>query len=171
MPPIQTAADWVNRHATTLLRVSLAAIFCWFGLLKPLGLSPAADLVGRTVFWFDASWFVPLLGWWEVAIGVGLLVRPLVPAALGLLFLQMPGTFLPLLLLPEVCFSEFPYGLTLEGQYIVKNLTLISAAIVVAAATHAPRREVAVTRAATGATPDPRRSASRSTRRIRLHVA
>ena len=43
----------------------------------------------------------------------------------------MPGTFLPLILLPEVCFSNFPLGLTLEGQYIVKNLIIISAALVV----------------------------------------
>ena len=43
----------------------------------------------------------------------------------------MPGTFLPLILLPEVCFSNFPFGLTLEGQYIIKNLIIISAALVV----------------------------------------
>jgi uncharacterized membrane protein YkgB len=43
----------------------------------------------------------------------------------------MPGTFLPLILLPEVCFTSFPFGLTLEGQYIVKNLIIISAALVV----------------------------------------
>ena len=43
----------------------------------------------------------------------------------------MPGTFLPLVLFPEVCFTNFPFGLTLEGQYIVKNLIIISAALVV----------------------------------------
>lgn len=47
-----------------------------------------------------------------------------------LLFLQMPGTALPLLLLPDVCFTVFPFGLTLEGQYIIKNLVLITAGIV-----------------------------------------
>lgn len=127
-------ARWVHRHGTTLLRYSLAAIFFWFGLLKPLGVSPAAGLVADTVFWFDAGWFVPFLGFWEMAIGVGLCFRRTLPAALALLFLQMPGTFLPMVLLPDVCFTEFPYGLTLEGQYIVKNLTLISSAIVVTAA-------------------------------------
>jgi uncharacterized membrane protein YkgB len=126
-------ARWVQRHATTLLRFSLAAIFVWFGVLKPLGLSPAASLVERTVFWFDPAWFVPLLGAWETAIGIGLCFRRTLPWALALLFLQMPGTFLPLVLLPDVCFTEFPYGLTLEGQYIIKNLCLISAAIVVTA--------------------------------------
>ena len=48
-----------------------------------------------------------------------------------LLFLQMPGTFLPLVLLPGVCFTELPVGLTMDGQYIVKNLVLISAALVI----------------------------------------
>ena len=56
---------------------------------------------------------------------------PLPSLAIALLFLQMPGTFLPLVLLPEVCFTNAPFGLTLEGQYIIKNLTLISAGIVV----------------------------------------
>lgn len=85
----------------------------------------------RTVYWFDPDLFVPILGWWEVAIGVGLLFRPLLRFAILLLFLQMPGTFLPLVLLPGVCFTRFPVGLTLEGQYIVKNLILIAAALVV----------------------------------------
>jgi len=114
-----------------LLRYSLAIIFIWFGLLKPLGMSPAAELVANTVYWLPPDVFLPILGWWEVAIGVGLLFRPLVRMALFLLFLQLPGTALPLLLLPNVCFSKFPIGLTLEGQYIIKNLTIISAAIVI----------------------------------------
>jgi hypothetical protein len=43
----------------------------------------------------------------------------------------MPGTFLPLVLRPEICFIDAPFNLTLEGQYIVKNLVLIGAAMVV----------------------------------------
>ena len=124
-------ASWMAYYGHRLLRYSLAVIFIWFGILKPLGMSPAADLVAHTVYWFSPDVFVPILGWWEVAIGVGLLFRPLVRVALLLLFLQMPGTALPLVLLPAVCFTEIPFGLTLEGQYIVKNLTLISAAIVI----------------------------------------
>ena len=52
--------------------------------------------------------------------------------SLLLLIFQMPGTFLPLVLLPEVCFTYFPIGLTLEGQYIFKNLIIISAALTIA---------------------------------------
>ena len=132
-------AGWMDLHGRFLLRISLAIVFIWFGLLKPFGLSPAEELVKNTVYWIPADVFVPILGWWEVAIGVGMLFRPLLRAAIFLLFLQMPGTALPLVLLPEVCFAEFPYALTLEGQYIVKNLTLIAAAIVVGGTVRAMR--------------------------------
>ena len=64
-------------------------------------------------------------------IGVFLLYRPTIRLAILLLFLQMPGTALPLVLLPDVCFTNFPFGLTLEGQYIIKNLVLIAAGIVI----------------------------------------
>ena len=124
-------ASWMSYYGHRLLRYSLAIIFLWFGLLKAFGMSPAAELVAHTVYWFPPDVFVPILGLWEAAIGVGLLFRPLVRVALFLLFIQMPGTALPLVLLPDVCFSSFPLGLTLEGQYIIKNLAVISAAIVI----------------------------------------
>jgi uncharacterized membrane protein YkgB len=127
-------ADWMYRYGRILLRYSLAVIFIWFGLLKSFGVSPAEDLVARTVYWLPPEIFVPVLGWWEFLIGAFLLFRRTIRAALGLLFLQMPGTALPLVLLPEVCFAGSPLVLTLEGQYIVKNLVLISAALVVGGA-------------------------------------
>lgn len=111
--------------------VTLGVTFIWFGGLKPFGLSPAQDLVAATVYWSDPNIIVPLLGLWEVAIGICLLYPPLTRLGLGLLALQMPGTFLPLVLLPDVCFTVFPVGLTLEGQYIVKNLVIIAAALIV----------------------------------------
>lgn len=124
-------AGWMQRNGHFVLRIGLAVVFIWFGLLKPLGMSPAADLVRRTVYFVPPDVFLPLLGWWEVLIGVGLLYRPLNRVAILLLFLQMPGTLLPLVLLPEVCFTQIPWGLTLEGQYIIKNAVLIGAALVV----------------------------------------
>ena len=124
-------AGWMNANGRFFLRISLALIFIWFGALKPFGLSPAQELVSKTVYFFDPAIFVPILGWWEVLIGVCLLFRPLIRVALFFLFLQMPGTALPLVILPEVCFNGNPLFLTLEGQYIIKNLILISAAIVV----------------------------------------
>jgi uncharacterized membrane protein YkgB len=124
-------AGWMQRYGFLLLRISLALVFIWFGALKPFRISPADALIERTVYWFDPDLFIPILGAWEVAIGICLLVRPLIRVGLLLLFLQMPGTFLPLVLLPDVCFTYVPWAPTLEGQYIIKNLVLISAAIVV----------------------------------------
>ena len=60
----------MDRHGHDWLRYSLAVIFIWFGALKPFGMSPAAELVANTVFWFDPDVFVPILGWWEVAIQI-----------------------------------------------------------------------------------------------------
>ena len=124
--------EFMSKWGLTLLRYSLGIIYIWFGALKPLGLSPAQELVENTVYWFEnLKTFVPILGIWEVVIGITMIVKPLIRISIFLLFIQMPGTFLPLVLFPEVCFTNFPFGLTLEGQYIVKNLIIISAALVV----------------------------------------
>ena len=113
-------------YGIIFLRFSIGLIFVWFGFLKPFGISPAQELVTNTVYWFDDKVsFVKFLGWWEVAIGITMCIKPLIRISIFLLFLQMPGTFLPLVLLPEICFTNFPFGLTLEGQYIIKNLIII----------------------------------------------
>jgi len=131
----------MSRFGLPILRYSLAVVFIWFGGLKVIGLSPAYDLVAATVYWLTPEIIVPLLGLWEAGIGVALLFRPLTRIALLLLALQMPGTFLPLVLLPEVCFTVFPVGLTIEGQYIFKNLVLIGAGLVVGSTVRAkPQR-------------------------------
>jgi uncharacterized membrane protein YkgB len=124
-------ATWMYRNGRLFLRYSLAVIFIWFGLLKPFGMSPAADLVAKTVYWMPPEIFIPILGYWEVLIGVGLLFRPLLRISIFLLFLQMGGTIMPLFILPEICYTKFPFGLTLEGQYIIKNLLIISSALVI----------------------------------------
>jgi uncharacterized membrane protein YkgB len=124
----------MDRFGIGFLRLAIGVVFIWFGALKMVGhLSPAYDLVAATVYWLTPEIIVPLLGLWEVAIGVAFLFTPLTRVALFLLALQMPGTFLPLVLLPQVCFTIFPVGLTLEGQYIVKNLVIIGSAMVIGA--------------------------------------
>lgn len=132
-------AGWMQKYGILLLRIAVAVVFIWFGALKLFpGASPAEDLVRSTVYWFDFDWFFPVLGVWEILIGLFLLVRPLIRVAILLLFLQMPGTFLPLILEPAACFATWPFQapwdifvLTIEGQYIIKNLVLITAALVV----------------------------------------
>lgn len=121
---------------TQALRLSLAVIFILFGILKPLGLSPAEPLVRATTAWMpllSSDAWVLLVGWLEVAIGVTFLFRSTIRIGIPLLAFQMVGTFMPLLLLPDVVFQagHVPYAPSLEGQYIIKNLLIISAALVV----------------------------------------
>jgi uncharacterized membrane protein YkgB len=127
---------FMRRWGIGALRVSLALIFVWFGALKPLGVSPAETLVKLTVQWmpfFSPDTWVVVIGWWEVAIGVTFLFHRTVRIAIALLAMQMVGTFLPLIILPHVTFQAgyIPYAPTIEGQYIIKNLLIISAALVV----------------------------------------
>lgn len=127
----RAVSTWMNLHGRVFLRYSVAVIFIWFGALKPFFASPANELVKRTVYWIQPDIFLPILGWWEVAIGICFLFRPLLRAGLLLLALQLPGTFLPLLVLPHVCFERIPFVPTMEGQYIIKNLLIIGAALVI----------------------------------------
>lgn len=129
-------SGWMESWGVPALRVSLAVVFIWFGILKPFGLSSASDLVKATVGWMpllNPDQWLSVIGWWEVVIGLTFLHRSTVRIAIALLAMQMVGTFLPLILLPEVTFQSgrIPYAPTMEGQYIIKNLVLISAAMVI----------------------------------------
>jgi len=127
--------NWMAKYGLIILRIGLGIVFLWFGLLKFFkGLSPAEGLVRNTIYFFDPDIFIPILAAWESLIGIGLITGKFLRSTLLLLFLQMPGTALPLLILPEKVWTIFPYGLTLEGQYIVKNLVLIGAGFVIGAA-------------------------------------
>jgi uncharacterized membrane protein YkgB len=119
-----------------MARVSLFIVFFWFGILKPLGLSAAAPLVIKTVDWMpllSPEQWLSVIGWWEVVIGISFLFRKTTRLAIALLFLQMIGTFMPLFILPEVTFQPggVPFLPTIEGQYIIKNVIIISAALVI----------------------------------------
>ena len=122
---------WMAVNGLIALRIGLGVIFLWFGALKLVpGLSPAEDLVRRTIFFIDPDVFQPILATWEMLIGLGLLVGRGMRLTLLLLFAQMAGTTMPLIFLPEVVWTVFPYGLTLEGQYIIKNLVIIASGLV-----------------------------------------
>jgi uncharacterized membrane protein YphA (DoxX/SURF4 family) len=125
---------WMARHGVTLLRISMGVVFFWFGALKLApGLSPAETLVRETITFFPMNIFLPLLAVWEMAIGLGFITGKFTRLTILLLFLQMPGTISPMFLRPDLVWTSFPFVLTLEGQYIVKNLVIISAALVVGA--------------------------------------
>jgi uncharacterized membrane protein YphA (DoxX/SURF4 family) len=127
------------RNGILLLRISLGVVFFWFGFLKFFpGLSPAQTLAGNTIAQLSFGWLSPetavlLLAVWECLIGIGLLFGLFLRATLFLLWLQMLGTITPLFLFPELCFVSVPFVPTLEGQYIIKNMVLISAGLVIGA--------------------------------------
>ena len=106
----------------------------------PDSISPAAPLVLATVAWlplFGPETWLNIIGWWEVAIGVLFLFRKTIRIAIALLFLQMVGTFMPMFFLPEVVYQNGNVLLpTMEGQYIIKNVMIISAALVVGGQFH-----------------------------------
>ncbi len=135
----QILVRWMARHGIRLLRLSLGIIFLWFGALKFFPeLSPAEDLATRTINQLTFGLIseeiaLLILATWECLIGIGLLFRLYLRGTLLLLFVQMLGTITPIFFFPGEVFTQFPYGLTLEGQYIVKNVVLISAGIVIGA--------------------------------------
>ena len=130
---------WMARSGPVLLRMSLGAIFLWFGALKFFpDLSPAQDLATRTISVLTnglvpPSVSLPVLAAWECVIGIGLLVGRGLRGILFLLYMQMLGTLTPIVLFPNEVFSHIPYAPTLEGQYIIKNMVLLSAGVVVGA--------------------------------------
>ena len=123
-----------QRHGATALRVSLAITFLWFGALKVTNDTPVGDFVARTVDWLpgvSGGWFVPFLGLVEVLLGAALLFGRGSRIVLPLLFAHLAGTFLALVTQPDVTFQDGnPLMLTTEGEFVVKNLILLSAVLV-----------------------------------------
>jgi uncharacterized membrane protein YkgB len=123
-------SSWMQRHGYRLMRIAMGIVFIWFAALKPFGASPAEVLVAKATAWIPVPGFLYILTAWEIAIGVCFLFKRLNRWAVVLLLLHMPGTMLPLITLRDMTFVRFPFVLTLEGQYIIKNLVLISAGII-----------------------------------------
>ena len=130
---------WMARYGLMLLRISIGIVFFWFGILKYFeGLSPAEGIAVETIevltfHLIPEKIILYGLATWEVAIGIGLIFKLFMRETLLLLFLQMIGTFTPLFIFPGEVFHVFPISLTLEGQYIVKNIVIVSAGIVLGA--------------------------------------
>ena len=125
------------RSGVTATRVALGVIFLWFGILKflptttPIEVLAERTLTMITFHQFTAEHCLHALAVWECMIGLGLLSGRLLRFTLFLLFLQLPGTFLPLVLLAQETWVHFPFFPTFEGQYIIKNIALIAAGVIV----------------------------------------
>ena len=122
----------LGRTAVPALRISLGLVFVWFGALKVADVSPVSDLVARTVYWFDPEVIVPALGVFEILVGLMLVLNRLLRVALFLFASQMLGTFIVFIVLPDVAFRDGnPLLLTVEGEFVIKNLVLLTAGMVV----------------------------------------
>jgi putative oxidoreductase len=148
--PVQAASRWAELHqrleaydrtmrrllgraSPMLLRISLGIVFVWFGALKVAGVSAVGGLVAATVPFLDSAWFVPVLGIVEILIGVAFATGRLLRMVLPVFAAHMAGTFLVLITLPDVAFEGgSPLVLTTVGEFVVKNLVLLTAGLVVA---------------------------------------
>ena len=132
-----------QRFAVPMARFGLFVVFFWFGILKVLGYSPAEPLVealfNSTIHFMSFSSFILFFGWYEVLIGILFLIKGAERIVLPLLLIHMITTFGPLVLLPQASWSGFLIP-TLTGQYIIKNLVIIAAAMGIAAHLHPMKR-------------------------------
>jgi len=125
-------AGFMEQYGITLLRIALALVFIWFGTLKVIGRSPVEDLVKDTIYFLPQDTFFIVIGVWEIIIGIGLLFPVALRFTLLLFWLQMVGTFFSLIILPGRAFQDGnPLLLTVTGEFIIKNLVLIAAGLVI----------------------------------------
>ncbi len=125
---------WMARHGLTLLRISVGVVFLWFGALKLIPeASPAESLIQQSLPFLPMELFLPVLAIWEMIIGLGFITGKFMRLTILLMIFQMIGAASPIVLNPTAVFVKFPFVLTLEGQYIIKNAVLVSAAFVIGA--------------------------------------
>ena len=123
--------------AFSFLRWSIGVLFLWFGAVKFIpGLSPAEDLASSTICALTADVFSPTgclipLAFVESLIGIFLILGRFLKLTLGILFLHMLGTLLTFFIFPDLMFTNFPFVLSMEGQYVMKNIIIIAAGITI----------------------------------------
>jgi len=131
--------SFLARYSLTFLRVGLGLMYVWFGVLKFFpGVSPAQDIAMRTMDRLTLGLIpdpatMPILATWETLIGLGLISGVYLRATILLLAIQMVGAVSPLVLFPAEVFTTVPFAPTIEGQYIIKNIVVIGAAMVLGA--------------------------------------
>ena len=128
----KTLGRWV-----IILRLSIGIIYVWFGALKFFpGVSPAEELAKETIHLLTFKLINPelsllLLALWETGIGVLLISGFYSKVVIRIVLVHMICTFSPLFLLSGISFTSAPFALTLVGQYIIKNIVIVSALFVI----------------------------------------
>jgi len=114
-----------------MLSVCIGVIYLWFGALKFFpGVSPAETIAMDTIYELTFGFIQPqlsllLLAIWETALGILLIGGFLNRFAYLLALVHMVLTFTPFFFFPELTFTKAPFGLTLLGQYIMKNIVFL----------------------------------------------
>jgi uncharacterized membrane protein YkgB len=123
--------DFSSRHVLFLSRVSLAAVFFWFGVLKVANVSPVASLLRASIPFLAERPYLEILGVVEIVIGVGLLANRLATQASVLMILHLAGTLSLFVIAPRLVFAPTFPVLTMEGEFVLKNVVLIASALVI----------------------------------------
>lgn len=132
----RVATDLLARHSITALRVSLGVVFLLFGALKFIpGASPAQDLAVRTVETLTFGLLhdgvaLAAIATIECVIGLTMLTGKFLRLGLLVLAAAMVGIMSPLVLFYGDLFPGYP---TLTGQYVIKDIVLVTAGLVIAA--------------------------------------
>ncbi len=126
--------SFLRKHVDVISRIALFIIFFWFGILKVFLVSPAGplviDLLEKTFLgWIDPNSFVVGFGVFEVIVGIMILIPKIERITFLVLLIHLITTVLPLVLLPTQVWDG-PFLPNLVGQYIIKNLALLSLGLV-----------------------------------------
>jgi uncharacterized membrane protein YphA (DoxX/SURF4 family) len=124
------ATRWMARTGHPIERWLLGILFLWFGTLKVAGQPSATSIIAKTVYLGDPAFTVPVLGVWEVCIGLCLIIRPLLRLAIALMLIRLPGTLIALVVKFDDCFVGSVFTPTIQGQYLMKDAALLGAALV-----------------------------------------
>lgn len=116
-----------------LIAVSIGIVYLWFGFLKFFPhVSPAEELAKNTIDQLtfglipsDISFYI--LAFWETTVGILLIAGIFRKFTIIVALVHMVFTFTPLVLFPEISFSDVPFSFTIIGQYIIKNIVIVSA--------------------------------------------
>jgi uncharacterized membrane protein YkgB len=131
----------LRRWSVPALRLALGLVFLWFGILKIAGVSPVTPLLRETYSFFAIPTFTALLGAWEMLIGIGLIFKLALRTTLWFMCAHLIGTFMAFLIAPSIFFVHGnPLVLTTNGEFVMKNLVLLTAGLTVVG--HESKRRV-----------------------------
>lgn len=116
-----------------ILRISIGAVYLIFGFIKFIPhFSPAEDLATNTISiltlgLLPTQFGLIILAFGETIIGLFLILNWKPRFFIYLAIVHIIFTFTPLFLLPQEIFGKDELVFTLAGQYIFKNIIILSA--------------------------------------------